>query len=238
MNIVVVAAHPDDAEYMVGGTILRYSNMGHKVTIIICTNGNIGHPILGKEKIAKIRLREAIEGAKVLGSEIINLGYDDEFMPDNMEARLEVLNSLRKISPSVVFTHHPNDYTNADHRVISNIIIDMSYLQMFKNIKTDYKETVNYASLYFMDIPAGVGFDPTDYVDITEVFELKKKALLKHKSQKAWMSELKTGESFVKNMEIQSAFRGLQFQCKYAEAFICMDKYPRAVPRKLLPQYL
>src|SRR5450830_932418 len=180
MNIAIVTAHPDDAEYLMGGTIIKYTNKGHKVTIIICTNGNIGHPTFPREKIAKIRIEEAEEGAKVMGAEVISLEYDDEFMPDTRESRLKVLNALRSIKPGVVFTLHPNDYSNADHRVVSNIAIDMSYLQMAKNIETKYNETDSYAALYYMDIPAGVGFEPTDYVDITDVFHKKKEALLKH----------------------------------------------------------
>lgn len=238
MNIAIVTAHPDDAECLMGGTIIKYVNKGHKVTIIICTNGNVGHPTFSREKIAKIRMKEAEESAKVMGTEVVNLDYDDEFMPDTRESRMKVLNALRNIKPDVVFTLHPNDYSNADHRVVSNIVLDVSYLQMVKGIKTKYKETDKYAALYYMDIPGGFGFEPTDYVDISDVIELKRKTLLKHKSQKAWMSKLGAGEDFIKNIEIQSAFRGMQFQCQYAEAFIFLNRYPRAVSKNLLPQYL
>jgi len=238
MNIALVTAHPDDAEYLMGGTIIKYANKGCKVSIIVCTNGNIGHPTLPKKEIAKIRLKEAEEGAEVMGAEVVNLGYDDEFMPDTKESRLTVINALRSIKPDVVFTLHPNDYTNADHRVVSNIATDASYLQMVKGIETKYKETDSYAALYYMDIPGGFVFEPTDYVDISDVIELKKKALLKHKSQKAWMNKLGAGEDFSRNMEVQSAFRGMQCQCSYAEAFIFLNRYPRAVRRNILPQYL
>jgi len=235
MNIAVVIAHPDDAEYMVGGTIIKYARKGHRVTIIICTNGNIGHPTLSKEEIAKVRLKEAVEGANVMGADVINLNYDDEFLPDNKKSRLKILDALRKVAPNIVFTHHPNDFTNADHRVVSNIVIDMSYQQMAKNIETEHKETKSYPALYYIDIPAGIGFEPTDYVDITDVIELKKKALLKHESQKIWMNKLGASKDFIKSMKIQSAFRGLQFQCDYAEAFISMNKYPRTINKKILP---
>lgn len=239
MNIAIVTAHPDDAEYLMGGTIIKYTDKGHKVTIIICTNGNGGHPTFPREKIAKIRREEAEEGAKVMGAEVISLGYDDEFMPDTRESRLKVLNALRSIKPDVVFTLHPDDYSNADHRVVSNITIDMSYLQMVKNIETKYNETDSYAALYYMDIPAGIRFEPTDYVDITDVFHKKKEALSKHKSQTAWMTKLGAGSGEItRNMEIQAAFRGVQYQCQYAEVFIFLNKYPRTVSKNLLPQYL
>ena len=237
MNIAVVTAHPDDAEYMMGGTIIKYTNKAHKVTIIICTNGNIGHPTLSKKEIAQIRLEEAEKGAKVLGAEVISLGHDDEFMPDTKEARLKVVDALRSVRPDVVFTLHPNDYSNADHRVVSNITIDMSYLKMVKNIQTKHKETESYSALYYMDIPSGAGFEPTDYVDISDVFYKKKEALIKHESQKLWLSSIGASD-IIRNMEILSSFRGMQCQCEYAEAFIFVNKSPRAVKSNLLPQYL
>lgn len=238
MNIAVVVAHPDDAEYLMGGTIIKYTKKGHKVSIITCTNGNVGHPTLSIKEIAKIRIREGEEGAKVMGAEVINLGYDDEFFPDNKESRLKLLNALREVEADVVFTHEPNDIVCADHRIVSNMAIDMSYLQMVKNIETKNIETKKYAALYFIDAEACVGFEPTDYVDITEVFELKKEALLKHKSQAAWMTRLGATDDFTRNMEIRAALRGMQYQCKYAEAFIFVNKYPRAVHGNLLPDYL
>ncbi|MCL4377155.1 MAG: PIG-L family deacetylase [Actinobacteria bacterium] len=235
MNIAVVTAHPDDAEYMMGGTIIKYINNAHKVSIIVCTNGNIGHPTLSKEEISEIRLKEAQEGAKVMGAEIMNLGYDDEFMPDTKESRLKVVDALRKVKAEVVFTHHPSDYTNADHRVVSNIVIDMSYLQMVKNIETKYKETESYAALYYMDFTGGFGFDPTDYVDISNLFDKKKEALEKHTSQTAWMSKMGVCNNFAYTMQIQAAFRGIQYQCLYAEGFIFFNRFGRVVKKNLLP---
>lgn len=159
MNIAAVTAHPDDAEFLATGTFVKYREKGHKITIIICTNGNIGHLTLPKEEIARIRWKEAKESAKLLGAEIMNLGYDDEFMPK-------------------------------------------------------------------------------DYVDITNVMDIKKEALLKHESQKANMTRMGTASDIIRNLEIQASFRGMQNQCMYTEAFIFVNKYPRAKERNLLPQYL
>jgi LmbE family N-acetylglucosaminyl deacetylase len=238
MNIAVVTAHPDDAEFSMAGTIIKYVQKGHQVINIICTNGNIGHPIMNKDEIAEIRRREAIEAANVMGSKVIFLDYDDEFFPDCKESRLKVLNSLRSIKPDIVFTMFPNDYTNADHRVVSNVTIDMSYLQFIKNIETEEKETESYAALCFMDVVGGNGFEPTDYIDITDVFELKVKALMKHESQMINMARVSNVISFIEEMKVMAAFRGLQSQCKYAEAFVAVNRYHRIFNRKLLPQCL
>ncbi len=79
---------------------------------------------------------------------------------------------------------------------------------------------------------------PSDYVNITDIMDIKKKALLKHRSQKANMARMGTATDILRNLEIQAALRGMQNQCMYAEAFIFVNKYPRAKEKNLLPQYL
>jgi len=238
MNIAVVTAHPDDAEFLAGGTIIKYREKGHNVTIIICTNGNVGHPTLPKDDIASLRWEEAKESAKVLDADVICLGYDDEFMPDTKESRLKVMNALRGIKADVVFTHYPHDHVNPDHRVVSRITTDMCFLQQVKNIETENPETEKPAALYYMDVLSGGDFKPTDYVDISDVFDQKKEALSKHKSQQEWMKRTGTAPDISRNTELQFGFRGMQSHCMYAEAFIFENRYPRAKVKNLLPQYV
>ena len=88
-----------------------------------------------------------------------------------------------------------------------------------------------------MDTMACIGFTPEEYVDITDVFELKKKALLAHKSQYSFLKEL-CGVDYVDLMETQAKLRGYQAGVKYAEAFIGVKAWPRGITRQLLPQYL
>ena len=155
MNIAVVTAHPDDAEFLAAGTIIKYRKKGHKVIIIICTNGNIEHPNLPKEEIARVRWEEAKEAAKVMGAEIINLEYYDEFMLDTKESRLKIVDALSSIKADIVFTHYLYDHVNPDHCTVSRIVNDMSYLQQVKNIETNHKETEKPAALYYMDVLSG-----------------------------------------------------------------------------------
>lgn len=237
MNIAVVTAHPDDAEYLMAGTIIKYVEKGHKVSIIICTNGDIGSPFVSKEEIAKIRKAEGIAGAEYMGADAIFLDYHDEFMPDNEESRLKIMDALRKVRPDVVFTHHYSDISNADHRVVANIVLDMSYLIVAKNIVTNHKEMDKSPAFYYMDIAGGVKFEPNEFVDISDVIDKKREAFSKHKSQIDWMEKLGAGH-VLNNMLTQSNFRGFQCGCEYAEAFISLNIYPRGRVRSYLPQYL
>lgn len=233
MNIAFVTAHPDDAEIFCGGTMIKYIQNKHKVTIIIATNGEVGSPTLPKEEIAKIRYEEAKEGAKIIGADLIWLGYPDEFLFDCRETRIAVLNALRKANADVVFTHY-QDYYNCDHNTISKIVNDVGILLTVRNIETEHPPTKTNPYLYFMDTVVGIGFNPEEYVDITDVFETKKKALLSHKSQYTWLKE-HSKVDYADMMEIQAKFRGYQAGVKYAEAFIGVKAWPRGIVKSLLP---
>ena len=136
MNIACVTAHPDDAEILCAGTKIKYIQKGHRVTFIIATNGEVGSPTLPNEEIANIRYEEAKEGARIVGADLIWLGFPDEFLFDCRETRLAFLNALRKAEPDVVFTHY-HDYYNCDHNEVHKITNDVGIHLTIKNIPTE-----------------------------------------------------------------------------------------------------
>lgn len=235
-NIAIITAHPDDAELLCGGTIAKYTMKGHKVTIIIATNGEVGSPNHTKEEIADIRYNEAVKGAELIGAELIWLGYPDEFLFNSKETRLSFINALRQATPDIIFTHYP-DYYNCDHNTVSIIVNETSILSSVKNIETEYPPTKNNPYLYFMDTICCKGFEPEEFVDISDVIELKKEAVLVHKSQYTWLKEW-ANIDYIDMMMTQAKLRGYQAGVKYAEAFIGVKTYPRVISRSLLPQYL
>ncbi|KKL49414.1 hypothetical protein LCGC14_2315720 [marine sediment metagenome] len=80
MNIACVSAHPDDIEILCAGTMIKYIRKGHKVTFIIATNGEVGSPTLPNREIAEIRHGEAKTAARIVGADLIWLGFPDEFL--------------------------------------------------------------------------------------------------------------------------------------------------------------
>ena len=85
-----------------------------------------------------------------------------------------------------------------------------------------------------MDNICGINFTPTEYVDITEVFELKKQMLFHHKSQFVAMEDL-ANTDMLDLIETQAKFRGLAAGCKYAEGFNRLEAYQRGLTRRILP---
>ncbi|MBE7028493.1 MAG: PIG-L family deacetylase [Ruminococcaceae bacterium] len=238
MNILAVGAHPDDVEINCGGTLAKYAALGHKVFIATATNGNIGSATLPKEEIAVIRKREAAQSASIIGAEYICLDYDDELFYEDLSVRINFINLVRHCEADVILTHNPHDY-NPDHMLTSKIINDIQVMIPIEKIKTPEKPCKKLPVIYFFEPDKGMGFIPTDYVDITEHFETKKKMFLCHKSQQEWMADnyegFSTEDTFTSDMIIQSAYRGMQCGVKYAEAFIrCNDAY-RMTPQRLLP---
>ena len=123
-------------------------------------------------------------------------------MPDTKESKLKSVDSLRSVEVDIVFTHYLNDHVNPDYRTISRIVTDMSYLQQIKNIETAHKETKKLAALCYTDVLSGGEFMSTDYVDITDVMNIKQEAFLKHESQKANMTRMGTAPDILRKLEI------------------------------------
>jgi LmbE family N-acetylglucosaminyl deacetylase len=235
MNVLAICAHPDDAEIFCGGTLAKYAARGDHINIAVATNGEVGSTIHSKEEIARIRKAEAQEAADVIGAELIWMGFRDEFLFDTEETRLAFIDAMRKAKADVVLTHYPPDLYNPDHTITGRIANDVAIMTTVPNIKTEHPPIAKIPVVYFMDSVAGVGFQPDEYVDITETFNLKQQMLGKHKSQLGdWLSA-QYGPNSLDMIEVMSRFRGIQTGVKYAEGFIRAKAYPRNTVGTLLP---
>ena len=172
-KIVVVGGHPDDPESGCGGTVAKLTNLGHEVALMYFTTGEEG--IEGKtwEEAGAIRKKEAIEACKILNAKPVFVGQiDGESVLGNPQmADFEKLLYAEK--PDIVFTHWPVD-SHKDHQLASVLTIQ------------SWLETKEPFALYFYEVCIGEQsflFHPTNYVDITETQEQKRKALYCHVSQ-------------------------------------------------------
>ncbi len=234
MNILFVGAHPDDIETFGGGTAARYAAKGDSLFFCVATNGNVGSSTIPPDEIAAIRKKEAEAGAAVVGAKLIWLGFDDEFLFDTRETRHAFINAFRIARPDVVFCHWRQDY-NPDHSISGMIVDECIHMASVPNIKTAEPPTTGIPHVYFMDTPAGVGFEPEIYVDITSTFAKKVEMLSKHASQNSWMKDL-FGYEMEAFLEIPAKFRGLQAGVPMAEAFRPSYRWGRTFRKHLLPE--
>ncbi|NBD22279.1 PIG-L deacetylase family protein [Paenibacillus glycinis] len=235
MNVLAICAHPDDAEIWCGGTLAKYVKRGDKVTIAIATNGEVGSATHTKAEIAEIRRNESVAAARVIGAELLWLGYRDEFLFDSEETRLAFIEAMRASHADVVLTHWPDDLYNPDHTIAGRIANDVAIMTTVPNITTASPPLAKIPIVYFMESVAGLGFQPEEYVDITETFEAKKDMLARHQSQIGdWLQD-QYGSNAMEMIEVTSRFRGIQCGVRYAEGFIRAKAYPRNIAGSLLP---
>lgn len=238
MNILAIGAHPDDIEESCGGTLAKYAKMGHKVFTATATNGNVGSSTLSMEEIAKIRKEEARRAAAHIGAEYICLDYDDEMFFESREARLAFINLVRYCKADIILTHNPEDY-NPDHELTSKIINDIAVMIPVAKIETKAKPYDKIPIIAYFEPVNGLGFVPTEYVDITDVIEIKKAMCYEHQSQISWMQDnykdTMEGKDFFENALISAKYRGIQCGVEYAEGFRMANDAFRVVPYRVLP---
>lgn len=218
MNIIFIGAHPDDLEFLAGGTISRCASLGHTVWMATATNGNVGSPTLGKDEIAAVRKKEVTKAASALGAAgLIWLDEDDEFLFDDRRTRLLFVDAIRQAQADVVITHNPLDY-HPDHNACSKLATDARILSAVRLIETEHRHLECVPELFYMDSIAGVNFEPEFFADITASYENKMAALACHESQNSWIKAI-FDQELADMARIQSAFRGFQAGVTYAESF-------------------
>lgn len=184
LRIIVFGAHPDDCDEKVGGTAIKFTQMGYQVKFVSLTNGDAGHQSKGGGALAKIRMAEAKEAGTRFGVEYSVLdNHDGELMP-TLENRLKVIREIRKWDADIVITHRPNDY-HPDHRYTGVLIQDAAYMVIVPNVAPDVAPLKkNPVFLYMMDnFQKPTPFKPDISIDIDDVFSQKMYALSAHESQ-------------------------------------------------------
>ncbi|MBX3258025.1 MAG: PIG-L family deacetylase [Chitinophagaceae bacterium] len=235
MNIICVVAHPDDAEILCAGTLTRYAQSGHTVTIAVFTDGSMGDAVIKPAELSVIREKEARAAAGIIGAKVIWGGIVDEHIFPDAAQRLRMIDILREADPDVIFTHSPNDY-HPDHRYVSQLVFDAYFQKGLPHIPGQQMAACRFgkAQVYYMDNLGGIGFAPTEYVNITETFEIKKQMLRCHKSQFEAMKEL-ADTNLLDMIEVQARFRGMAAGCRYAEGFTRLDAFQRGLTSRILP---
>ena len=212
MKVLGIGAHPDDIEIFMFGLLYALKKNNDKIFLLIATDGSAGGT-LPPDELSKLRKKETITGLRKLGiPDFLNL-KDGKLLWDN--DHLEIFsNYIKKISPDLIVTHGPEDY-HADHKSLSQIVTKI----------IDFK-----CPILFCDTLMGVNFSPEIYVDITENFLEKKKAILCHKSQNP--------QKFFKATKLMNRFRAAQCNApegSYAEAYRLNKNFPYVDIRNILP---
>jgi LmbE family N-acetylglucosaminyl deacetylase len=189
-RVLVVTAHPDDAEFGAAGTIAKFVRDGCEVTYVVVTNGSKGSSdrAMTSERLIRIRESEQRNAARTLGVERVQfLGYEDGEVEDTLDLRRDVSREIRRWRPDLVICQSPNRSYNLgashrDHRIVGGVVLDCVYPLArdhlaFPELLPDY-EPHKVREIYVMQWE-----NPQLVVDISEVMDVKLKALTCHASQ-------------------------------------------------------
>ena len=191
-RVMVVTAHPDDAETGAGGTVARLVREGAQAAYVIVTSGSTGSGdrTMTPERLARIREAEQRNAARTLGVEHVEfLGYDDGAVEDTRDLRRDITRQIRRWRPDLVIAQNPHRTSNLfashrDHRVTGGVVLDCVYPLArdhlaFQELLPDY-EPHKVHEVYV------VKWQEEDHqlaVDISETMDLKLQAVACHQSQ-------------------------------------------------------
>jgi bacillithiol biosynthesis deacetylase BshB1 len=216
LDILVMAAHPDDAELAVSGTIVDAVAKGKKVGIVDFTRGE-----LGTRGTPEIRLAESAEATKILGIQVReNLGLADGFFQNDRESQLKLIEVIRKYQPDIVLANALED-RHPDHGKGAALAIDACFLSGLRKINTGLpawrpKHVYHYIQDRYLE--------PDFVIDISAHWEKKEAAIRAFKSQFFDPSSNEpasyiSSPDFLDFIEARAQEMGHKIGVKYGEGF-------------------
>ncbi|MHA1341378.1 MAG: PIG-L deacetylase family protein [Promethearchaeota archaeon] len=229
-SMIIFAAHPDDELLSAGGTILKYSKLGTKISVVVATKGYGGYATNNyKDKIAETRKKELETVSSMLNCKFIELNWNEVAI--NRENVALITNLIRDLKPQVILSPHPID-THRNHRNFAYIIKEAIYhTSTGKAYGGAGREFIPYA-VYFYESPSCkfkyVKNSIFITVDISDYWESKKEIFVK-----AYTSQAEMMDRIILWAEKTARLRGNENLCEYGESFIPYTEY---TPLKILLQ--
>jgi bacillithiol biosynthesis deacetylase BshB1 len=217
LDILVMAAHPDDAELSCAGTILKHIAAGKKVGIVDFTRGE-----LGTRGTPEIRLQESTDATKILGLHAReNLGIRDGFFRNDEETQLKLIEVIRKYQPDIVLANALED-RHPDHGKGAQLAIDACFLSGLRQIKTGDLPAWRPAQVYHYIQDRYL--EPDFVVDISANWDQKEAAIRAFKSQffdpnSAEPASYISSPDFLNFIQARAMEMGHKIGVKYGEGF-------------------
>lgn len=224
-HVLVITAHPDDAEVHAGGTVCRWTDEHHEVHYVICTSGDKGHadPAIDKDQVIALRRAEQEAAARILGVRTVRfLAYEDgDLAWVGAQLTEELTRLIREDRPEIVLTHDPYvgppRYTtyqlHPDHRAVGFAVIDAVYFRAPGHLYYPDLSSRGLTPHRVAELLLFMGDHADEFVDIGSTFDRKVAAVRAHASQWGTHPDL---EGFLRQRaERVGAARGL----RQAEAF-------------------
>jgi LmbE family N-acetylglucosaminyl deacetylase len=218
-------AHPDDAEILCGGTLIRLRDAGYEVHIATATPGDCGSATLPADEIARIRRGEGQAAAAFIGATYHCLESRDVQVFFDAATTRKAIDLFRRINPTLVLTHPREDYM-MDHEQVHLLARAAAFAFAIPNASSlPLPPHSRLPHLYYVDPLEGLNpytgalVKPTTLVDISGVIDRKADMLAKHVSQREWLRAHHGMDEYIDAMKRHGQLRGKDAGVNYAEAF-------------------
>jgi N-acetylglucosamine malate deacetylase 1 len=217
VDVLAIAAHPDDVELTCGGTLARLKALGYRFGIVDLTRGE-----MGTRGSAEIREKEARRAAEILGAEFReSLDLGDGGLRHGREEELAVIDVIRRETPRILLTPYPDD-RHPDHRRAGALVTDAAFYAGLRKLETAHPAYRPQQTVYFST------FDPREpdfVVDITPHIETRRAAMRAFESQlhKAGSKEPQTilsQRDFLDMIEARARQHGALIGVEFGEGFL------------------
>ncbi|MBX2923797.1 MAG: PIG-L family deacetylase [Chitinophagaceae bacterium] len=203
---IAIAAHPDDIELMMAGTLLLLKKQGYDIHCINLASGSVGTTEHDTETIKAIRLKEAQRSAEILGAHFhppfcndIEIFYEEKTL-----RRLAAV--IREVKPAIVLTHSPSDYME-DHTNTCRLAVSACFARGMVNFHSTpardaatYDCTIYHALPHTLRDPLRRRIIPGAFVNTAAVQDTKLEALKAHQSQQSWLDTSQKLNSYLQAM--------------------------------------
>jgi LmbE family N-acetylglucosaminyl deacetylase len=219
-------AHPDDAEFLCAGTLVRLREAGWQVHVATATPGDCGSATQDRWEISAVRTKEARRACELIEATYHCLDERDAFVVFDKPALKKAIDLMRRVCPSLVFTHAPKDYM-MDHEMVSLLARAATFAYGIPNA-SDVPRPADAVvpHLYYCDPfegssdPYSVTPEPTTLVDVTGVYDRKAAMLACHASQREWLRAHHGIDEYMDAMRRHAEERGKRIGVRHAEAFV------------------
>jgi len=217
VDVLAIAAHPDDMELICGGTLIRAHMLGRSTGILDLAAGE-----MASRGTPELRAKEAAAAAKVMGVSVReNLGLPDGGITNTAETRAKVAVIIRRLQPKIVITHSLHG-RHPDHPIVAQLARDASFVAGLKKIEPSIPPHRPLKVLHALSFRED-NIRPTFVVDVTDAFEKKLEAIGCYKSQ--FGEAVQAGEVYPNGEPLADLIRhhaahyGSLIRCRYGEPF-------------------
>lgn len=205
-----IAAHPDDIEFYMAGTLLLLRARGWEIHYLTVASGNCGSAEFSPARTRAVRRRESRVAARLLGAQWHPSLVDDLEVFYNLKTLRRLAAVIREVNPGIVLTHSPQDYME-DHANACRLAVTAAFARGMRNFQTlpprpvaDAEVTLYHAMPHGLRDALRRRILPGAFVNTTPVHALKRQALAAHESQKHWLDVSQGMDSYLRAMDAMS----------------------------------